>query len=102
MSFVAHLAADSLLRRAFPQGVAPITSPTPETAMFDGKTEQLYYVDTAVLSSRDRHALAELMSSEGWGTYEQCRRALWDGVRIPVRAKNVTGVSFPPRLAPPL
>lgn len=94
-----HLTPDNPLRAIFSDGIVPLSSPIPITAMLgDAKvTERAYLVAVAQLAAGQLEAMAQRMADVGQGSYAEALAHLKSDQGLPIRAINFSSVGIPLR-----
>lgn len=90
----ATLAADSPLRRAFPEGLVPLTQA--ETVMGkrneQGEAPYLWLIDSAQCSLTQLGILGDLLLEAHPGTREAIVALIAAGSTIPIGTRHITGI----------
>lgn len=94
------LTQESPLRRVFPTGLVPISSPVARTALLGEKpvgAERIFFIVLTACTLGQKEAMAAMMHEMGQGSIEEARKVVWTDDTLPVRETNFNGVSFPLR-----
>jgi hypothetical protein len=98
-AFSGMLAEDSPLRGVFKNGIVPLKSPFGQAAeLGEGKNVQTCEVNFIVLAactSEQKEGMAQLMVRLGQCSIEEARKVVALEETMPIRMKNLVGVSFP-------
>lgn len=89
------------MRKIFPDGVVPITSPFPTAARLGSATrcndEEVYFISLRHVSTVQLEAMAQDMVDRGCGSIEEAREVLGRQSELPARAFHFSGTSSPLR-----
>ena len=97
--FVGHIAEDSPLRGIFPDGRCPLMGPLTRPAILGDAQEKadVYMLSLRACSETELEAIATMLAKNGNDTIEGARKFVAEANEMPIRAKNLTGCSFPMR-----
>lgn len=98
-AFMGRLVEASSLRKIFPSGCVPLAGPHSVMAVLgEGENQEVarvYFVLMDACTTQQKEGIAQLMHNMGQGSLEEARKAVAIEETIPIREKNISGMTFP-------
>ena len=98
-AFMGRLTQESPMRSIFPSGCVPLAGPHSVMAVLgegpNQETARVYFVLIDACTTEQKEGIAQLMHSMGQCSLEEARKVVALEETIPIREKNISGMTFP-------